>query len=47
VNVEKSMGMVTQMSYKDGKQAVVKAVFETQLNDGFLNLFKRRLIPAQ
>jgi len=47
VNVEKKMGMVNQMSYKDGKQAVVKAVFETPLNDGFLELFKRRLIPAQ
>ena len=47
VNVEKKMGMVNQMSYKDGKQAVVKAVFETPLNDGFLDLFKRRLIPAQ
>lgn len=46
VNVEKKMGMVNQMSYKDGKQAVVKAVFETPLNDGFLELFKRRLIPA-
>ena len=47
VNVEKKMGMVNQMSYQDGKQAVVKAVFETPLNDGFLELFKRRLIPAQ
>jgi hypothetical protein len=47
VNAEKGMGMVNQMSYKDGKQAVVKAVFETPLNDGFLNLFKRRLVPAQ
>ena len=47
VNVEKSMGLVNQVSYKDGKQTVVKAVFETPLNDGFMDLFKRRLIPAQ
>ncbi len=46
VNVEKKQGCVKQMSYKDGKTEA-KTVFETPLNDGFLALFKRRLIPAQ
>ena len=46
VNVEKKQGCVKQMSYKDGKTTAT-TVFETPLNDGFLGLFKRRLIPAQ
>ncbi|TQV63110.1 MAG: hypothetical protein FNT29_07855 [Halothiobacillaceae bacterium] len=46
VDVEKKQGHVKQMTYKDGKSEA-KSVFETPLNDGFLALFKRRLIPAQ
>ncbi|MDP2831829.1 MAG: hypothetical protein Q8Q28_00730 [Pseudomonadota bacterium] len=44
VNVELKKGLVNQLSFKDGKQNVAKAAFETALNDGFLDLFKRRLI---
>ncbi|MGD9888211.1 MAG: hypothetical protein AB7S56_02950 [Halothiobacillaceae bacterium] len=46
VNVDKKEGCVKQMSYKDGKTTAT-TVFNTPLNDGFLGLFKRRLIPAQ
>ena len=46
VNVEKREGYVNQLTIKDGK-AEAKAVFTTPLNNGFLELFKRRLIPAQ
>lgn len=42
VNVEQKKGIVNQLSYKDVKQPAAKVVFETVLNDGFVNLFKRR-----
>lgn len=43
VNPQEKKGMVNQVSYKDGKQTVTGAVFTTDLNNGFLSLFTRRL----
>lgn len=44
VNPKDKKGMVNQVSYKDGKQTVTGAVFTTDLNNGFINLFNRRLL---
>ncbi len=44
VDPKEKKGMVNQVSYKDGKQTVTGAVFTTDLNNGFLSLFTRRLL---
>lgn len=44
VNVEKKMGVVNQQSFSTGPQPTEQVAFQTPLNDGFLNLFKRRLL---
>ncbi len=44
VNPKEKKGMVDQVSYKDGKQTVTGTVFTTDLNNGFLGLFTRRLL---
>ena len=46
VDAKNDRGHVNQLTFKDG-QATAKSVFETPLNEGFMSLFKRRLIPAQ
>ncbi len=46
VDTAKHQGHVNQLTFKDGKPES-KSVFETPLNEGFMGLFKRRLIPAQ
>lgn len=44
VNPKDKKGMINQVSYKDGEQKITKTVFTTDLNDGFINLFNRRLL---
>lgn len=46
VDAKNDRGHVNQLTFK-GDQATAKSVFETPLNQGFMGLFKRRLIPAQ
>jgi len=47
VNIEQKKGIINQISYKEGKQTVGAVAFDTALGDGFMDLFTRRLIPAQ
>ncbi len=46
VDAKNHRGHVNQLTFTAGK-AESKSVFETPLNEGFMGLFKRRLIPAQ
>lgn len=46
VDVEKKQGHVMKLTFKDGKPTAT-SVFETPLSEHFLDLFKRRLIPAK
>lgn len=46
VDAKNHVGHVNQLTFKDGKSEG-KSVFQTPLNEGFMELFKRRLIPAQ
>lgn len=44
VDKEQGKGLVHNVSFKDGKQASVKVIYEAAMNEDWLNLFKRSLL---